>query len=70
MTPTPRNVAASARARLLDRSRATGEDFQFLLHRYAAERFLFRLGASTHRDRFVLRFGALDGTWPSGGPWR
>ena len=42
MTKRPlRNVAASVRDRLLNRSRETGEDFQFLLQRYAAERLLF-----------------------------
>jgi hypothetical protein len=44
--------------RLLDRSRQTGEDFRFLLHRYAAERFLHRLGESAYRDRYVLK-GAM-----------
>ena len=54
MTPErPRNVGASIRARLLNRSRETGEDFQFLLERYAAERFLYRLGESEHRVRFA-----------------
>jgi hypothetical protein len=38
----PRDVAASVRARLLARSRETSEDFQFLLQRYASERFLYR----------------------------
>ena len=31
------------RARLLKRCRESGEDFQFLLQRYAGERFLYRL---------------------------
>lgn len=34
------NIAASVRAQLLALSRKTGEDFQFLLQRFAAERFL------------------------------
>jgi hypothetical protein len=59
----PRNVAASVRARLLNRSRATGEDFQFLFHRYAAERFLYRLGRSAHRDRYVLKGAMLFALW-------
>ena len=33
------NVGASVRARLLNRSRETGENFQSLLQRYTAERF-------------------------------
>ena len=58
-----RNVGASVRARLLNRSRETDEDFQSLLRRYAAERFLYRLGASRHRDRYVLKGGMLLALW-------
>ncbi len=59
MKPGPRkNVAASVRQRLLDLSRQRGEDFQFILSRYTAERLLYRLGVSSHRDRFILK-GAL-----------
>jgi hypothetical protein len=50
----PTHIAASVRDRLPDRSRKSGEDFQFLLHRYAAERFLHRLGESAHRERYIL----------------
>jgi predicted nucleotidyltransferase component of viral defense system len=59
----PTNVAASVRDRLLDRSRRAGEDFQFLLQRYAAERFLYRLGQSRYRDRFVLKGAMLFALW-------
>ena len=59
----PRNVAASVRARLLNYSRESGEDFQFLLLRYAAERFLYRLGESAHRDRYVLKGAMLFALW-------
>ncbi len=62
-TRPPRNIAASVRDRLLKRSRDTGEDFQFLLHRYAAERFLHRLGESAHRDRYVLKGAMLFPLW-------
>ena len=58
-----RNVGASVRARLLNRSRQTGEDYQSLLRRYAAERFLYRLGESRHRDRYVLKSGMLLALW-------
>jgi type I restriction enzyme S subunit len=53
------------RDRLLDRSRKTGEDFQFLLQRYAAERFLYRLGESRHRERYVLKGATLFAIWGS-----
>lgn len=58
-----RNVGASVRARLLKRSRGTGEGFQFLLQRYAAERFLHRLGESPYRERFVLKGAMLLALW-------
>lgn len=38
--------AASIRARLLNQARASGEEFERVLTRFAAERLLYRLGAS------------------------
>lgn len=58
-----RNVGASVRARLMNRSRETSEDFQFLLERYARERFLYRLGESQHRERYVLKGATLLVLW-------
>ena len=52
------NVAASVRQRLLNRSRAQGEDYQVLLTRYVLERFLYRLSQSPYQDRFVVK-GAM-----------
>ncbi len=49
------NVAASVRQRLLNRARATGEDYQVLLTRYALERLLYRLDQSEVRNRFILK---------------
>jgi hypothetical protein len=63
MTRRPTNVAASVHARLLNRSRESGEDFQFLLQRYAAERFLYRLGESPHREAYVLKGAMLFALW-------
>lgn len=45
-----RNVAASVRARLLNLARATGQDFNFILIRYALERLLYRLSISAYAD--------------------
>lgn len=59
----PSNVAASVRQRLLNRSRETGEVFDFLLQRYAAERFLYRLGESPYRERYVLKGAMLFPLW-------
>lgn len=58
-----KNVAASVRARLLQRSRDERSDFQVLLTRYALERLLYRLSRSAHRNRFVLKGAMLFVTW-------
>ncbi len=57
------NLAASVAARLLNRARETGDDYQVLLTRYCLERFLYRLGASALRDRFVLKGAMLLRLW-------
>ena len=59
----PRNLAASVRQRLLNRVRERGEDFNYLLTRYANERLLFRLAESGHRDQFVLKGATLFELW-------
>ena len=61
MTREPnKNPAASIRAKLLSLSREKGEDYQRVLGRFAIERFLYRLGISTYRDRFVLKGATLS----------
>ena len=50
-------------------SRQTGESFQLVLERYAAERFLYRLGESEYRDDFVLKGATLFKLW-GGGTYR
>lgn len=55
--------AESIRQRLRNRLRERHEDVQFGLQRYAAERFLYRLGESSHRDRFILKGAALFALW-------
>ncbi len=57
------NSAAWVRARLLNLSKQTGEDFQALLNRYAIERFLYRLGASDQSDEFILKGAMLFVAW-------
>ena len=59
----PRNLAASVRQRLVNLSRTRGEDFQFVLTRYALERFLYRLSRSEHRDVFVLKGAMVFQLW-------
>ncbi|WP_158215426.1 hypothetical protein [Candidimonas nitroreducens] len=48
MTASSRNVAASVRARLLNKARAGKKDFNLLLTRYALERMLYRLSISAY----------------------
>lgn len=70
MTPgATRNMAASVLERLRNLSRESGEDHQFLLQRYVAERFLYRLGESPHRENFVLKGAMLLALW-GGGTYR
>jgi|SRR5947209_6113858 len=57
------NSPASIRARLLNVSKQSGEDFQAILTHYAIERFLYRLGASGQRDTFILKGAMLFVAW-------
>lgn len=58
-----KDVAASVRQRLLNRSRERGEDFQLTLIYYALERLMYRLSRSRHHDRFVLKGAMLFSVW-------
>lgn len=58
-----KNIAASVRARLLERSRMTGEDFQLLLTRFGIERLLARLAKSQYSTQFTLKGAALFHVW-------
>lgn len=58
-----KNVPASVHARLLARAQERREDFNLTLQRYTAERFLYRLGASRHREHFVLKGAMLLALW-------
>lgn len=69
MTKAPKDVGASARARLLALARERGEDFQLVLTRYAGERLLYRLAQSPHGTSFVLKGAALFTLW-TGAPHR
>lgn len=57
------NIAASVHARLLAGAQQRREDFNLTLQRYIAERFLYRLGASEHREQFVLKGAMLFALW-------
>ncbi len=63
MTGSP--SAESTKARLTNRWRRDGrqETFEALLNRYFLERLLYRLGRSSHRDRFILKGALLFALW-------
>ena len=58
-----RDLGASVRQRLLDRSRLEGRPFQELLQYFAMERFLYRLAQSGFADRFILKGALLLTAW-------
>lgn len=58
-----RNMAASVRARLLNRARETRQDFNLVLTRHALERLLYRLSVSPHADQFLLKGALLFDLW-------
>jgi len=58
-----RNIAASVRARLLNRARDTRQDFNLVLTHYAIERLLYRLSVSHHADQFLLKGALLFNLW-------
>jgi hypothetical protein len=58
-----KNVPASVRGKLLHWAKANHTDFNLVLQRYAAERFLYRLGVSNEVDRFTLKGAALFLVW-------
>ena len=57
------DVPASIKARLLNEAKKRGGEFEFFLVRYACERFLYRLGASDLRDRYILKGAGLLAIW-------
>jgi Nucleotidyl transferase AbiEii toxin, Type IV TA system len=62
-TKKPVDVSASVRQRLLNRAKARSEDYNFTLSQFAIERFLYRLGVSAHKRRFVLKGASLFCLW-------
>ncbi len=58
-----RDIAASVHQRLLNRARAEGRPFNEVLQHFAMERFLYRLGRSAYRERFVLKGAMMLSAW-------
>ncbi len=63
------NLPSSVLARLLNLAKQTGDNYQVLLTKFVSERFLYRLGRSSFRDRFVLKGAMLLRIW-SDQPYR
>ena len=59
----PTNLPASVHQRLLNLSQETGQEFNFLLGRYAIERLLYRLSQSRYANQFVLKGALLFLVW-------
>lgn len=59
----PRDLTASVSNLLLQRARQTGDDYQFVLLRYALERLMYRLSRSRHADDFILKGAMLYVVW-------
>jgi hypothetical protein len=57
------DVAASIKARLLNQAKAHGEEFERTLTRFAAERLIYRIGASPARRRCLLKGASLLSVW-------
>lgn len=57
------DLGASVRARLLNIAKAQGEDFNYVLVRFALERLLYRLGQSAYAERFLLKGALLFSLW-------
>lgn len=56
-------LAASIHARLLNRAKARGDDFNLILTRYAIERFLYRLSLVPAREAYWLKGAMLFDLW-------
>lgn len=69
MTGRKSNLPASVAARLLNRAKQTSVPYQTLLTGFCFERFLYRLGVSGVRERFVLKGAMLLRVW-SDQPYR
>lgn len=58
-----KNLVASVHRRLVDLSRRRGEEANLTFARFVAERFLYRLSRSRHRERFILKGAMLFSAW-------
>ncbi len=62
---TPKNIPASVRQRLLNRSKEDNRSFNELLQYYAMERFLYRLSVSEYASHYILKGALMLRAWNS-----
>ena len=55
----PKNMAASVRARLRNIARAQNRNSEELLTMYMLERLLYRLSMTKYKENFILKGGLL-----------
>jgi predicted nucleotidyltransferase component of viral defense system len=65
MTRPLRNLSASVTHRLLNLTRKSGEDYQYVLMRYGLERMMFRFSQSDYARQFVVKGAMLLRVWTS-----
>lgn len=58
-----KNIAASVRQKLKNKSQFDKRPFAELLQYYAMERFLYRLTQSDHSDKFILKGALMLSVW-------
>jgi predicted nucleotidyltransferase component of viral defense system len=61
--PPIKNMGASVRSRLLNVAKERRQPFDLLLTHYVLERLLYRLGQTSHGDRFILKGAMLLTKW-------
>ena len=61
----PKNISASVRQRLLNRSKTDNRSFNEILQYYAMERFLYRLSLSSHTQYYILKGALMLRVWES-----
>lgn len=62
-----KNTAASVHQRLLHKAKESYRLFNELLHRFAIERFIYRISKSPHADRFILKGALMFSAWSGQG---
>ena len=58
-----KDLAASIRQKLLNRSKSENQSFEEIVRRYAMERFLYRLGLSQYKEQLILKGALMFAVW-------